>query len=376
MKRVCMKTLISVTSSCTLVSLRRPFSRKSELMLICLVLLVPVLFTGAVSAPEHSPQGQADSRNISLDVVVTPKSGPPVSGLQQQDFTVLDNKLPQTITSFQAVDGRQAPIEIVLVIDAINTDFLRVAYERDQIDKFLRAEGGHLAHPFAFAVVTDTGMKIQEDFSIDGNSLSSALDQFVVGLRSIRRNAGFYGAVERYQISLEGLHQLLAREAPRPGRKIVIWFSPGWPLLSGPGVEELDAKQRQQLFAMIVSFSTQFLQSGVTLYSIDPLGSAEAGGFRPVYWKNFVKGVSKLSEVQGGDLGLEVLATQSGGIALNSSNDLTALLQKCITDLGAYYEISFNSPAGDQRDEFHTLEVRLTKPGLTVRTRQGYYSQP
>lgn len=337
-------------------------------------LLVLLLFAGAISA-QDSPQAQAGSRNISLDVVVTPKSGQPVSGLRQQDFTVLDNKAPQTITSFQAVDGRQAAIEIVLVIDAVNTDFQRVACERDQIDKFLQAEAGHLAHPFALAVLTDTGMMVQEDFSMDGNSLSSALDQFAIGLRTIRRDAGFYGAAERYQISLEGLHQLLEREAPRKGRKIVVWLSPGWPLLSGPNVE-LDAKQRQQLFGDIVGFSAQLPRSGVTLYSIDPLGTADAGGSLPFYWKNFVKGVSKLSQVQGGDLALEVLATQSGGIALSSSNDLTLLLQRCIADLGAYYEISFNSPGGNQQDEFHALEVRVTKPGLTARTRNGYYSQP
>ena len=55
-----------------------------------------------------------------LDVVVTAKSGAPARGLQQQDFTLSDNKVKQTISSFQAVDGRQAPIDVIVVIDAVN----------------------------------------------------------------------------------------------------------------------------------------------------------------------------------------------------------------------------------------------------------------
>ncbi len=43
-----------------------------------------------------------------------------MKGLQQSDFTILDNDVPQTITSFEAVDGRRARIEVILVLDAVN----------------------------------------------------------------------------------------------------------------------------------------------------------------------------------------------------------------------------------------------------------------
>jgi len=341
----------------------------------CLFLLIPLLCTAAVSAQQHSSLTQPGTGRIFLDVVVTPKSGPPVSGLQQRDFTLLDNKVPQTVTSFQAVDGRHAPIEVILLVDAVNTGYETVAYERDQIDKLLRADGGNLAHPTALAVLTDTGTQIHEGFSSDGNVLSASLHQYTVGLRTVRRSDGFFGAAEQFRLSLEGLHELAARESPRPGRKVILWVSPGWPLLSGPNVE-LDAKEQQGLFADIVSLSTQLLQARITLYSIDPLGTADAGGFRTFYWKDFVRGISKPSQVQAGDLGLEVLATQSGGVALNSSNDVAALLQKCLADTGTYYELSFDPRPGDPPQEYHHLEIHISKPGLTARTRQGYYSQP
>jgi VWFA-related protein len=340
----------------------------------CFLLLLPFLLAAAGSA-QQGPPHQTSAARISLDVVVTRKSGPPVSGLQQQDFTVLDNKVPQMLASFQAIDGRQASFEVILVIDAVNSDFQQVGNERIAIDKFLRAEGGHLAYPTALAVLTDTGTQIQQDFSSDGNALSAALDQDAIGLRTIRRDAGFYGALERNRISLQGLHDLIGREASRPGRKIIIWVSPGWPLLSGGDVQ-IDTKGHQQAFADIVSFSTQFLQDRITLYGIDPLGTADSGELRNFYWKSFVRGISKPNQAQMGNLALEVLATQSGGLALSANNDITALLQRCISDLGAYYELSFNSPLGEQPNEYHNLEIDISKPGLTARTRQGYYSQP
>ena len=82
----------------------------------CFFLLVPLLYAAAVSAQQHSPLTQPGADRIFLDVIVTPKSGPPVSGLQRQDFTLLDNKVPQTITSFQAVDGGRLPLRLFFLL--------------------------------------------------------------------------------------------------------------------------------------------------------------------------------------------------------------------------------------------------------------------
>jgi VWFA-related protein len=340
----------------------------------CFLLVMTVLCAAAASAQKSPTATQPGSSKIYLDVVVTPKSGAPVTGLQQQDFALLDNKAPQTITSFKAVTGREAPIEIIVLIDAVNTTAQTVSYERIEIDKFLRSEGGHLAYPIALAVFTDKGIRIAANFSSDGNALSAALQQDNPGLRDIGRSTGYYGAEERLQLSLQALSQLLANAPANSKRKIIVWVSPGWPLLSGPSTI-LDSKQQKQVFADIVSLSTQLLQAGVTLYSVDPLGEGESL-MRTSYYEEFLKGVSKPSQVEVGDVGLPVIAIQSGGLALNSSNNIAGLVQECIADTAPYYEISFVPPPAKQRDEYHHLEIQLAKPGLTARTRQGYYAQP
>ncbi len=337
-------------------------------------LFVTVLCTATASVQQNSPRTQAGNRRIYLDVVVTPKSGPHVIGLEQQDFTILDNKVPQTITSFEAVTGREAPIEVIVVIDAVNTTVQTIDYERMQIDKFLHADGGHLAYPIALGVFTEKGIQIVGDFSSDGNALSAALQQDNIGLRVIGRSAGFNGEVERVQLSVNALRHFLASEAPRPGRKVIVWVSPGWPLLSGVTMT-LDSKQQQQVFANIVGFSTLLVRARATIYGINPTGAGESP-MTASYYKGFLKGISKLNQVEMGDLGLQVLAIQSGGLVFNSSNDIAGLLQECVADSAPYYEISFDTPPADRQDEYHHIEIKLAKPGLTARTRDGYYAQP
>ncbi len=259
------------------------------------------------------------------------------------------------------------------MIDAVNTGYQTIAYERGQIDKFLRANGGRLPQPMTLAFFTDKGTQIEQGFSTDGNGLSESFDHYDIGLRDIRRSSQ-YQAEDRFQLSMTAFRELLEQTAKLPGRKIIVWLSPGWPILSGPRID-LDYKQQNQIFNTVVGLSTQLRQAQITLYSIDPLGTNE-GVARIFYYQDFLKGVSKPSQVNVGDLSLQVLAVQSGGLALTSDNDLSSLLQKCLADAEAYYELSFVPAQADHRDEYHNLLVQVAKPGLTARTRTGYYAQP
>lgn len=339
------------------------------------VLMAALLCTAGAMAqqnnPQSVPQGQPSGRTIFLDVVVAPKSGPLVGGLAEQDFTVLDNKAPQAITSFEAFTGREAPVEAIVVIDGVNIDYRQLSFARQQVEKFLRAEGGQLEYPVAVAYVTDQGAQIVAGYSSDGNAQGATLDGSDIGKRDITRSTQ-YEASERLQVSLQALSQLVTSEAPRPGRKLILWVSPGWPLLTGPRVE-LSAQAVQEIFHNVVYFSALLRQARVTLYSVNPLGSGVSNAW---FYQQFVKGISKPSQVDGADLGLPVLAIQSGGLALDFDNDVAGLLRKCLTDAAPYYEISFEAPPAAQPDTYHRLEIKIAKPGLVARTREGYYAQP
>lgn len=335
---------------------------------------VVLVYAGAGSAQQIPRPRNSPPVAIQLDVVVTPKSGSPVVGnLVQQDFTVVDNKVAQPITAFKAISAKQEPVNVILVVDAVNTSFTSIGYERGQISNFLKANGGHLAYPTKLAILTDTGAKMSQDYSTDGNGIDAAFESSVIGLRNITRSTGVYGADERFQLSLKALATIAATDPTGPARKIILWMSPGWPLLSGPNIQ-LTAEQKGRLFGTIVGASKELRDERVTLYSIDSLGTNEGVG-RVFLYQEYVKGVSKPSQVEIGDLSLQALAEQTGGMALNSS-DVTGSLNKCLADLDAYYELTVEALPAEQPNEYHHLEVKVDKPGLVARTRQGYYAQP
>jgi VWFA-related protein len=320
----------------------------------------------------------ATDREITLDVQVTDKSGKAIRGLQEQDFTLLDDKQPKKIVSFRAVDVEAAatsdpPGEIVLVVDAINASIRALAFERDAVKKFLLQDGGKLSQPVSLVIFSEAGTNFSNS-SRDGHALAEALDKYAIGLRSpTRYQDGFYGATDRIDISLKALASVVAQEKTQPGRKLVIWIGPGWPMLWDTHL--LTPKDTQQVFNSIVSASTELRRDRITLYSVDQLFPWSAGGTRISYYENFLKGVTSPSRALPGDMGVQVLSTQSGGRVLNASNDLTTAIANCKADADAYYVLSFDSLPADQADEYHALQVTVDKPGVTARTRTGYYDQ-
>jgi VWFA-related protein len=329
--------------------------------------------------PANSPDA---ATRLVLDVVVTEKSGKPVSGLETKDFTVLDNGHPQNVLSFRAVKRTAAdvipaedPAQVIVLVDEVNTNFDRVSYERDQIKKFLTQNGGVLAYPTSLAFFTDTKTEIQNTTSRDGNALLAIFDEHMTALRTSRRSQGFYGAVERWQLSMTAMRALALNGTHAPGRKIVIWISPGWPMLSGPGVE-IGSKEEANLFTTTTTLSKLLRDARMTIYSIDPVGADASVRSESFYYKAFLKPVTSAKKAEPGTLALQVLATHSGGLVLSSSNDITGLIQQCVSDVDVYYTLTIDTAPAERPDEYHAIDVKLATPGLTARTRSGYYAQP
>ena len=327
------------------------------------------------TAPALSRPNLKPDSTIRLDVVVSGKKGVHVPGLQAKDFTLYDNKAVQPITSFHEVGADAgAPVEVVLAIDAVNSPITLLSYARQELDKFLRANGGKLQRPTSLAILSDKGIQAQGGSTLDGNLLAKAVDDIPSQLRIINRSQGFYGAQDRINLSLNSLSLLIDQQAPRPGRKLIIFISPGWPLLSGPRIE-LSRRDQDRIFASVVNLSTRLRQANITLYQVDPLGTNE-GMERRFYYENFTKGIVKSGQTDQGDLGLQVIATQSGGLVFNASNDVAGLIKQSVDDASDYYELSFAGAPGEHPNEYHQLEVKLAEQGYAVRTRHGYYAQP
>ncbi len=188
---------------------------------------------------------------------------------------------------------------------------MAVAREREQIVNFLQKGGDKLPLPTSLIFFSDKGATVPSTPSLDSNALIALLRENKNAQRTMTRSQGFYGASDRMQLSLRTLEQIAEYETAQPGRKLLIWISPGWPLLTGPRIE-LTNKDQQQVFNTIVALSTNLRAAQITLYSVDPLGTADAVTLRTSYYETFLKGIKRPSQVQFGNLALQVLAYQSG----------------------------------------------------------------
>jgi VWFA-related protein len=335
-----------------------------------------VLFVVA-SASFVSPQAQVGANppsgtegQMTLRVTVDSRSGNPVEGLTAADFTLLDNKKQEAITSLREVKNQ--PSRIVVVLDAVNLPYTEVSFARQQLSQFFSANGGKLSQATTLGVLQDTGMQVQPMFTTDGNALRSSLDHFAIGLRDIPRSTGVYGAEERMQISLTTMRSLIA-QLPKGAPMRIVWVSAGWPLLSGPAVD-LNPSKRNGVFAEFVGLVTELRKMQITVDAVNPLGASQDVASTD-YYQTFLHAPRRSSDVELGNLGLQVLAIDSGGLVLNGSNDITSLLQHAVQQTTDCYEVSFVPAPGEHDNEYHELQLKVNRSGLTAHTTAGYYAR-
>jgi hypothetical protein len=87
-------------------------------------------------------------------------------------------------------------------------------------------------------------------------------------------------------------------------------------------------------------------RSSVAVYPVDPGGPKDRGA------------------------SLDPVARETGGFAVHA-NDLEAGMARLLADLDNYYVLGFY-PADPKDKKYHPLDVRVNRPGLTVRHRHGY----
>ena len=234
-------------------------------------------------AAQQNPSAAPDvQRTMTIHVQVSDSQAHAIEGLQESDFILLDNKQPQKLLGFRAVDAavlKSDPVQVVIVVDMVNSDPVTVAREREEVGAYLKSNGGELLNPTSLAVIADSGVKVLPLSSQRGDLLLASFNQTQSEIRQVGRSAGFYGATENAQKSLQEMGQLIQYEGQKPGRKMVVFVSPGWPLLIAAG-EQSDSKQRTWVFNSVVQMTNLLRASDVTLYCVDPFDLGEKKSVR------------------------------------------------------------------------------------------------
>jgi hypothetical protein len=166
---------------------------------------------GASHAKQSNPAAAEQAapvqqRPIFLDVVVTDGANKPVADLEPFDFSVLDENHPRKVMGFRRTDGATGSkvdpaVEVIIVLDAVNLPYQPVTRLRLELEKFLRANGGHLAQPVSIYIFASDGLHVQPAPSKDGNTLANLLDESGGTMRARDITGGVYALEEQYKDS-------------------------------------------------------------------------------------------------------------------------------------------------------------------------------
>jgi VWFA-related protein len=316
---------------------------------------------------------------VQLSVIVTDKEGNPISGLTADDFEVLEDKASRPITTFAAVD---IPIErverTVVEPDVLTNDkpqgrLYVIALDAMSANSALRAraflrqfiESYFGPNDTAAVVLTTGGLRDSgQEFTSNARLLLSAIDQFDGGTGDMSnrlREKNFIG-------DFKNLMQFMS--TLRGGRKAVVFVSESIPVDAYDVVDRGRARfggffsEVDTDWVDALSFATR---NNIAIYPIDPrglttgvTGESEDG--------STVASQSSLDE----RIGLGGLAAVTGGFALTNSNNYVTAFERLVRENSTYYLIGFNSGVDKRDGRYVRLEVRVKRPGLQVRSTEGY----
>ena len=328
-----------------------------------------VVITGrprAQAPQDQPPTFRASVQYIEVDVRVTDREGRVVRDLAKDDFVLLDDGRPQTISTATFVNLEiESPVTRRLP-GTIDTD---VASNAGTGRMWVMLLGGyglrarHVARQFVnealgpndeVAVVPVHGTMS----SAQGFTRSRAL--MLAGINRLQSDSpeefGGDSVVRAYQV-LEELCVRLGRVGGR--RKAVLFFDPPkfFMPLGNPSDASRIFAQRDALRAATRNNVAVYVVStqGLTTELSSPGLASELG---PTV----------------GMGGQRFLAEETGGDAIINSNNFADGYQRFLRDTNRYYLLGY-TPSVEHRDgEFHSITVRVTRPGLTVQARRGYYA--
>jgi VWFA-related protein len=217
----------------------------------------------------------------------------------------------------------------------------------------------------------------------EDNPLSSASTAAIV---DSARPVGVLDSERAYRTTavletLKNLGEFLS--GVRGRRKAVLLFSEGLEL---PISEIYDIHTNTEVVGAIKEAITAAAKSNVSYFAFDPRGliglSSEyvelAGSGAPDVASGAFGALNAqqglLTDIRVSQDTLKVLSDESGGFAAVSTNDLTGAFERIVDANSRYYVLGYYPPDHPRDGRFHTLEVRVKRPGVRVTARKGYAS--
>jgi VWFA-related protein len=347
------------------------------------------------------------------------KTGEVVHGLKQSDFRIYEDGKEQQIATFdfQSVDmatplneatvsglaagpsatnGSKAVVVakpedlrnhrlIVMFFDLTSMQPEDLERSVDAAQDFLRKKM-QPADLVALVSLGDT-LSVDQDFTADKNALITEVGAYngtegqgfaqganansnqVEDTTSYTADESEYNDVntDRELFALRSISKSLEKINEK---KSLLYFSGG---ISRDGIEN-EASLRAAVNAAVRADLAIYSVDTRGLQAIGPLGDASTGSLRGQGAFNGGSLMNNMNQNFATQEVMSTLSTDTGGKAFFDSNDFAPAFAQVQKDTSAYYAIGFHSSNPARNGKYRKLTVKITKPGIKLEYRPGYYA--
>jgi VWFA-related protein len=305
--------------------------------LAALLVSAPVLSGGFTQEKKAKPDPAQDDEPVQLhsdlvvvNLIVTDAKGQYAHGLTAGEFKILEDDKAQPIETFLA---EEAAFAAAILIDTSGSMDYKFGLVRAAAASFV----DHIRDNDQVAVFGfNDKIRLFQDFS-DLRDISE-----YVWDAEAENNTRLYDCADEAITALE-------KRAEK--RKAILLISDGWDTIS-----------RKASFDSVMKKS---LARGITIYSIDLVDdSLRTGGGHAVL--NLRRGQSEMKE----------FAAQTGGRYLHTpqGDKLEEAFTGIVDELRNQYTVTYYSTNKKRDGRWRKLSVAVARPGLTTRTRKGYWA--
>jgi VWFA-related protein len=379
------------------------------------------LYAQSQPAPQPPVTFKVEINYVEVDAIVTDAQGNFVRDLRKEDFQIVEDGKPQTISIFSMVDipieradaplFASAPIEpdvrsneqefdgrvYMIVLDDLHTHALRSQRVRHAAKQFIERHLG--ANDLAAVIHTSGRTEASQDFTNNRRLLTAAVDKFMgrkvrsATLEKLdeyyrRRGTPMAGDPLKDPADFERGYQarstldVLQAAADwlagiRGRRKALLFLSEG---IDYDIHDIFNARDASTILDESRDAIAKATRANVSIYAIDPRGLT-AGGDEGIELSAPPEDPSLRLDSRGladelllSQNSLRVLADETGGFAAVNANDFAQAFGRVVRDNSSYYLLGYYS-SNDRRDgRFRKISVRVTRPDLQVRSRKGYFA--
>ncbi len=266
---------------------------------------------------------------VELNVTATDPTGKYVPGLSEDDFDVYEDGAKQKLTFFSAT---QQPISLAILLDTSASMEERMGIAQEAAIGFTRQ-----LHKDDQAEVIDfdSQVRVLSPFTSDGAALEKAIKT-----TTANGSTSLYNAV---YIALKDLKKIKAANSSEIRRQAIVLLSDG------------DDTSSLIEFDQVLDLAKR---SETVIYCI---------GLR--------QGEIARREFKEAEFVLKQLSNETGGRAYfpTDARELAKIYQSIWDELSSQYTMAYSSGNPKRDGAWRRVQVRITKPGLTARTKLGYY---